>query len=255
MSLSEINTQLDTAIVAARAAGEILRNQKEKIVTLTTGRDIKLSCDTDAERVIVDILRKQSPHPIFSEETVQDTHTKESRYWLVDPLDGTLNYYRGIPLSCVSIALMEKEHPLVGVVYDFNRGDLYTSIAGKAAHKNDVKLSVSYTEELSQTIIATGFPVGGNFSEESLRTSLTALRTMKKVRLLGSAALSLAYVAAGYIDIYFERDINIWDVAAGLSLVSGAGGLYTIENHGGHKCTVLATNFILSAQTKSIFFT
>jgi myo-inositol-1(or 4)-monophosphatase len=149
--------------------------------------------------------------------------------WIVDPLDGTVNYRYGIPFSCVSIALWKGREPRCGVVYDFWRDELFRASAGSSAFVNEQELHVTTTARREDAVIATGFPVNRNFKNNSLRQFLATVQQFKKVRLLGSAALSLAYVASGRTDAYYEEDIMLWDVAAGVALVKAAGGCVSVE--------------------------
>lgn len=154
---------------------------------------------------------------------------KEGFVWIVDPLDGSLNFLRGIPLSCISVGLWKNNKPLLGVVYDFNKKEIYSGIAGRVAWCNKKKIKVSRVLNKKNAIICTGFPVSSDFSSKNIGIFIKQVQAYKKVRLFGSAALSLAYVAAGRIDAYYEKDIMIWDIAAGIAVVTGAGGAVRIK--------------------------
>jgi myo-inositol-1(or 4)-monophosphatase len=143
----------------------------------------------------------------------------------VDPLDGSLNFSRDIPLFCISIALWKEMRPLLGVVYDCNHDEMFTGLVSEGAWLNGTPIQVTNTVKKSEAVLCTGFPVSTDFSENALLTFVRSIQAYKKVRLLGSAALSLAYVASGRADIYNENDIAIWDVAAGISIVEAAGGV------------------------------
>jgi myo-inositol-1(or 4)-monophosphatase len=216
---------------AARAAGDCLRNlaQRPREVLSAENKDIKLAADREAEALIVAALQRDSPHPILGEESGEHGRLRDGPFWVVDPLDGTLNFSRGLPFCCVSLALVECERPLVGVVYDFHRDELYSASAGEPARLNGVPIAVSGRADSAQAILATGFPSHRDFGDAALLDFVRQVQRFKKVRLLGSAALSLAAVACGRVDAYAEDDIMLWDVAAGLALVEAAGGHISLE--------------------------
>lgn len=246
----ELRAWLGLAEDAARRAGEFLVQSRvsEPIVTAELGRDVKLEADWRSEERILQVLRGNSGLAILTEERGL-IHT-ESRYpglrWIVDPLDGSLNYLKGIPLCCVSVALWQGDEPLLGVIYDFNRNELFTGIVGVGAWLNQAQIHVSHTSEPERAVLCTGFPVSTDFSCAALVRFVDQVRKYKKLRLFGSAALSLAYVAAGRADAYYERDIKIWDVAAGLAIVRAAGGTIVREEPATAETrTVYASNPLL----------
>lgn len=202
-----------------------------KEVRLDLDRDIKLEADYKLEKFIIDNIALQSKYPILSEECgiVNRSGNSDVYRWIIDPLDGSLNYYRGIPMSCISISLWKDMNPILGVVFDFNHGETFTGLVGKGAWLNDRPIRLSDITEKSKAVLCTGFPVSTDFSKKALIDFTDDIRNFKKIRLLGSAALSLAYVACGRADYYRENGIKIWDVAAGLSLVKAAGGIVRIK--------------------------
>ena len=172
-------------------------------------------------------INKQS---ILNDLEIQHQTSKGNLlYWVVDPLDGTFNYIKGLPFCCVSIGLCCGMAPLLGVVYNFFVDDLYLGIVGKGSTKNSKSIHVSEVNEISKASIATGFPSKRDFSQCSISASVNDMIKYKKVRMIGSAALSLAYVAEGLVDVYKEEDIWLWDVAAGLAIVNAAGGDYRLS--------------------------
>jgi len=217
---------LKIAIQAASAAGKFLLDNSKSIIEVDKeeGRDIKLKADRNSERIILDFLKKGSDFPILSEEKGAIGTDGAEFKWIVDPLDGSLNYMRGIPLACVSIGLWKDTEPILGVVYDFNRSELFSGIVGSGAWLNDRKICDSTIDKKEKAVLCTGFPVSTDFSTGSLTDYIGRIQEYKKIRLFGSAALSLAYVACGRADVYLENGIRIWDVAAGLALVKSAGG-------------------------------
>lgn len=224
----ELTVWLSLATKAAEQAGGYLkvRDRSATEVIAESKRDVKLQGDRGAEEQIVHILRQGSDADILSEERglVKGSGITPGAVWIVDPLDGTVNFQRGVPLSCVSVALWIDREPALGVVYDFIRGELFAGIVGQGATLNGRPICVSSVTCRERAILCTGFPVSTDFSSGGIEWFVHQVRGFKKVRLFGSAALSLAYVASGRVDAYFERDIKIWDVAAGLALVKAAGG-------------------------------
>jgi myo-inositol-1(or 4)-monophosphatase len=224
-------SELELARQAAKITGDRLRAERfsPHEILDNAGRDVKLLADREAEGDILNVLASESEFPILTEETgLYGPVQYDGPMWVVDPLDGTLNYSRGLPLFCVSIGLWQGGQPLLGVVYDVAHDDLYSGAVNMGAWCNNLPIHISKIAESSQAIIATGFPVSRDFESPSLRRFLTFLQVYKKVRLLGSAALSLVYLASGRVDVYFEEDIMLWDVAAGAAIVAAAGGYVTI---------------------------
>lgn len=228
----KLREELDLAVRAAREAGALLRDafHRDKAVLSQKGRDIKLQADRDAEAAILKILGS-SAHGVLAEESGEHGELDtDLPVWIVDPLDGTMNFSRGIPLCCVSIALSQRDNPLLGVVYDFSADDLFTGIVGEGAWHNGEAMSVSGITESPKAILSTGFPVNFAPDDAGMLAFAERIRRFKKVRMFGTAALSLAYVACGRVDAYSEEDIMFWDIAAGLALVLAAGGHVQMEN-------------------------
>ncbi|MFP4502809.1 MAG: inositol monophosphatase family protein [Candidatus Hydrogenedentota bacterium] len=223
---------LERAVAAAKEAGAKLATLSEqpKQVLSEIGRDIKLQADRDAEAIILDMLA-DSGYPVLAEESGEhgDVQNTNALVWVVDPLDGTLNFSRGIPLCCTSIALCRGFQPLLGVIYDFNRDELFTAITGEGAWRNGAPMQVSGITDKARAILTSGFPTAGAYGDDALAKFVRHVQQYKKLRLLGSAALMLAYVAAGRYEAYGEEDIMWWDVAAGAALVREAGGYVSIE--------------------------
>lgn len=236
---------LALAKAAATEAGRFLAARGSKSVVVENHRrDVKLDVDRAAEELIVKIL-KESALPILTEEAgwVGANTSAPGLHWIVDPLDGTMNFLRGIPLSCVSIALWKENEPVLGVVYNFIDQEMFIGVIGEGAWLSDKSLKVSDTKHAKDSVLFTGFPVGGDFSSKAVQDFVGQVIRYKKIRSIGSAALSLAYVAAGRGDLYYERDVKIWDVAAGLALVQAAGGKITAQSSPkAHSVTVWAGN-------------
>lgn len=217
---------LKKTIITAKQAGKFLKEAKSIKILSDKNRDIKLNVDLKSEKIIFKKLSKY--YPILSEES-GGVLLKHGPIWIVDPLDGTVNYQRKIPLNCISIALWDQKKPVLGVVYDFIRNELFSGIVGCGAKLNEKKITVSKIKKRSQSIIFTGFPVKFNLKNMYIKKFISLLLSYKKIRLIGSAALSLSYVASGRAEAYYERGIKIWDVAAGLAIIKAAGGSYKIK--------------------------
>jgi myo-inositol-1(or 4)-monophosphatase len=219
-------------VKAARAGGNVLLRHMHRLDALNVvekGRmDYASEVDGLAEAEIVKELRRANPdYAILGEEGgAQKGNRGPSRYtYVIDPLDGTSNYLHGIPHWCVSIALVEGAEPLHGVVFDPLRNELFTATRGSGAQLNERRIRVSERKELEGAMLITGFPPRERKRLEPQLTCIGAmLQQAEDVRRTGSAALDLAYVAAGRADGYFEAGVQPWDIAAGALMVREAGG-------------------------------
>ena len=240
----------ENLLIASHAAAmgvELLRKEflNDARVADASGKDIKTLADVAAQECILKVLEK-SGIPILAEEGDHLATDLESQVWLVDPLDGTFNFSRGFPVAAVSIALWEKGKPLLGVVHDIFSRQVYSGLTGQGAWLDDQVIHVSAVKDKNQAILATGFPSGRRYDSDLLLQFVHSVQVFKKVRMLGSAALMLAQVAAGHFDVYEEEDIFLWDVAAGLALVLAAGGDFRMSHGSGpHKYHVRASNGVL----------
>jgi len=228
-----------------------VKENSSKII-YSTGKDIKITTDKELNAIIVEYLKANYEYPIISEESNPqvDINDLDDFVWIIDPLDGSLNYHRGIPLFCTSIALWYKDKPKLGLIYEYSGDNLfYTFDDGAIAYLNGNKITTSDISDKSNAVICTGFPSGRQYDKESLARFVDKVRKWKKVRLIGSAAISLAWVATGKVDAYIEEDIYLWDVAAGLAIVNAAGGAYrTIFRRGKNKLIAAATNNVLAIE-------
>ncbi len=227
----ELDSWLVIAKSAALEAGKyLLINQgKELKILHDAGRDIKLQLDIDTENIIKKNISSQSEFSILGEETGFTDDVGEF-YWVVDPLDGTSNFLRDSPISCVSIALMQNLTPILGVIYDFNHDDLYFGHQNSKAFLNQEQISVSDYSEKSQSTLVTGIPAKTNYSDDEFKNMIDDFQHWKKVRMIGSAAMAAIYVAAGKAETYKENGIFLWDIAAGAAIVNAAGGIASITN-------------------------
>ena len=222
---------LDAAIEAARAAGELLRQNfhQQLRVDAMFKHDIKLEIDVRTQTLITELLLKKFPeHALYGEEGIEGDQSAEYQ-WIVDPLDGTVNYFYGIPHFCTSIALRQKEQMIVGVIYDPIREEMWTGIKGEAPTLNGKPFRVSQRRELSEAVISVGLSKTGQTIREGMPLLQDMVQRVRKCRLLGSAALDMAYVACGRLDAYIEQGISLWDIAAGWILIEGAGGVVDLQ--------------------------
>ena len=223
---------LTTAVDAALLAGRLLRENFEKPLEVDAmhAHDIKLELDRRTQRLIEDhILARHPGHAILGEEGV--TEGTSDCEWIIDPLDGTVNYFYGIPHFATTIAVRRNNELLAGVVHDPMRDETWTVEAGGPALLNGRKIEVSARTELSECIISMGVSKTGDTIDNTLPAFNHAIRQVKKMRMLGSAALDIAYVATGRLDAYLEGTISLWDIAAGLLLVPAAGGTVDLQPH------------------------
>lgn len=232
MSIINFENELKIAKIAALAAGDILRTKKYDLneETFSSNKDIKLVADIAAEILIKKIIQDASDIPILAEESGKSSKDLGDIFWVVDPLDGTANYSRNIPLCCVSIALIKNLTPVMGVIYDFNNNDLYEGSSQQKALLNNKEIFVSQTSRYAEGILVTGLPNNTDYSDEVMLKMVKDFQTWRKVRMIGSAAMASVYVASGKADVYKEFGTYLWDVAAGAAIVNAAGGTASITN-------------------------
>jgi myo-inositol-1(or 4)-monophosphatase len=223
---------LEIAKKAAHEAGNILLNLKAELneENISSGKDIKLKADIEAEKLIKDYLLSKSDIPILGEETGTSVSNLGKTFWVVDPLDGTANYSRNIPICCVSIALISNLDPVVGVIYDFNNDDIYEGSTESKAKLNNANIYVNNNSKKNESILLTGLPLLTDYSDTSLLDMVKDFQLWKKVRMIGSAAMAAAYVASAKADMYKEQGSFLWDIAAGAAIVNAAGGCAKITN-------------------------
>jgi myo-inositol-1(or 4)-monophosphatase len=230
--LSDLKELLAIADATARQAGAALKANRAEwsVVQAEHGREVKIDADKRAEALILAALERAAPFPVISEEAGW-VRAAESRYvWAVDPLDGSVNYLRSYPHCAVSIALLDRGDPVLGVVDCFALEERFTGLVGAGAWLNGAPMQVSAIADPASGILQTGVP--SRASPESMALFEARLRTWRKVRMIGSAASALAYVAAGRAEAYRESGSMIWDVAAGCALVRAAGGRFEIKGVG-----------------------
>ena len=217
---------------AAYKAGNILIKDFREVENLQVSKkgigDFVTSADLNSENTIIKVLQKAYPKiKIISEETNPDIKfNKYEKKWIIDPLDGTLNFLHGLPHFAISIALMIKEEIISGIIYDPIKDELFWAEKGVGAFLNDKRIRVSGRNQLKDALVSTGIPWKG--MESSHKNYLKILENIMKnssgIRRYGAAALDLAYVAAGRYDAFWEFNLKTWDIAAGSLLVKEAGG-------------------------------
>ena len=222
---------LAVAQEAARAAGELLRARFEKPLTVnaSTAHDIKLEVDVLAQDLITKILLERFPtHALYGEEGIVGDQSS-AHQWVVDPLDGTVNFFYGIPHFCVSIALRLDRGVILGVIYDPVRDEMWSGEKGKAPLLNGKPIRVSERAQLADAVVSIGLAKTSATIDAGLPVLREMVHRVRKCRMLGSAALDMAYVACGRLDAYIEQGISLWDIAAGSLLVESAGGRVELE--------------------------
>lgn len=229
----DFKKEIEVAKEASRISATLLKSDSNDLneKLFEQGTDIKISADFQSEELIKDYLSNNSDFPILAEESGSNEGLGET-FWIVDPLDGTLNYSRNFPIYCISIALFRNNEAYLGVINDFTNDDIYVGCIDSFAVKNDTKIHVSNIAEREKATLATG-PGVQTRENDNLFTKriLHDFDEWKKVRLIGSAAMSCAYVASGIFDQYHEKGVYLWDVAAGLAIIKAAGGSYSLEKN------------------------
>ncbi|CAN5415125.1 inositol monophosphatase family protein [soil metagenome] len=223
--------ELKTAVEAAHAAGRLLIENcgAEMQVDEFADHDIKLELDVRSQDLITGILLGRFPHhALYGEEGIVGDQASEWQ-WVVDPIDGTVNYFFGIPHFCVSIGLRRHGEIVLGVILDPSRDELWTVVRGGVPELNGRPIAVSRRSELRQSVMTVGF----SKTKQSMAVGFERFQALayevRKTRMLGSAALAMAYIACGRLDAYIEEEISLWDIAAGWLLVEAAGGTVVMK--------------------------
>ena len=216
--MNSISANLNIMIKASeKASKSLIRDfgEVEKLqVSIKGPSDFVSSADTKAEKIIIEeLIKSKKNYSIISEEDGSKKKLDSENYWIIDPIDGTTNFLHGIPHFAISIALKTKNEIVAGVIYDPIKDEMFYAEKNNGAFFNNKRIRVSKKKNLQNCLFATG-----GDGEEKLNTDLV-------IRNSGSAALDLAYVAAGRYDGYFQNDLNIWDIAAGIIIVEEAGGI------------------------------
>lgn len=223
-------SRLQLAKEAALKSGEILLGFYEKNVRIERkGRiDLVTEADIASEKAAIDLIRQKMPVDLILSEESNPTLDKipEAGMWVIDPLDGTTNFAHGFPWFCVSIAYVEHGKPVVGVIYLPIQRELFCVVKGFGAWLNGKKIAVSSASELSNALLATGFPYDIQKQAKKVLSAFGAVITnVQGIRRAGAAAIDLAYVACARLDGFWEVNLKAWDTAAGILLVEEAGGV------------------------------
>ena len=240
---------LSAAKNAALAAGKLLRESfwRQRRVKALAAHDIKLEIDDQAQELISKLLLQEFPsHALYGEEGIVGDQSCDHQ-WIVDPLDGTVNYFYGIPHFCTSIALRLDNQIVVGVIYDPIREEMWTGQKDEVSKLNRRPIHVSKRAELAEAVISIGLAKTGETINKNFPLLQQMIHRVRKCRVLGSAALDLAYVACGRLDAYIETGISLWDIAAGCLLVESAGGTVDLRPRENmkDKYSIVASNGLL----------
>jgi myo-inositol-1(or 4)-monophosphatase len=249
-----------SAIDAALHAGDLLRKgfgTKFSISNKEGRHNLVTEYDTKSEKTIIDFLKSSFPDSYFLAEESGSTGSKTGLLWIIDPLDGTVNFAHGLPNFCVSIAAQFEGEVVSGIVYQPLTQELFVAEKGKGATLNGERIHVSKVQELTSSILSTGFPY--NLSQNPfhcIEHFIDILKMGIPIRRLGSAAIDLAYTAAGRLDGFFEVGLQPWDIAAGKLLVEEAGGRVTSWNGKSldihTKLPIFASNGLIHEETAAI---
>jgi myo-inositol-1(or 4)-monophosphatase len=230
--MNRFRNYLETAVAAAQAGGVILKRNYGKLnrsqVYSKGTHDWVTDVDHASEKAVLKVIRKNHPtHAIMAEESAPKAAMKECQ-WLIDPLDGTINYLHGFPMFGVSIGLVYEGKLTAGAIYDPFKEELFTAVRGGGAYLNKKRLKVSGRQRLEESLIATGFPFRAqNKLDVYLESFKAVFLKTGSIRRPGSAALDLAYVACGRLDGFWEMSLSPWDIGAGALMVQEAGGAVT----------------------------
>lgn len=252
MDTKELNELIElTKMIAKKIAIEFMDhedslNTKKHNFDTELKKEIKSIADELLEEKIINAL-KPTGYSILSEESGNINGCTDSNYrFIIDPLDGTYNYIRGSGPCAISIALWNNNEPIFGVIFNLINKQLFWGGKDFGSFCNQEKITVSDTSKLSEAVLFSGFPVRFDFNEESIDL-INYFNDFAKIRMIGSAAISLSNIANGSGDLYFEKNIMLWDVAAGIAIVEGAGGIVSFTQQQEEYCLdVIASNNNLS---------
>ncbi len=241
-----MSSLLNVAIEAAHAAGKLQRENfgSDLAVNEMLKHDIKLDLDVRCQELISDILLKAFPDHCIKGEEGDSGNTESDTQWIVDPIDGTVNFFYGIPHFCVSIAAKQHGEYVAGVIHDPIMNETWVMEKGGVPTLNGKAICVSNRAQLSDAVVTVGFSKSRAALEASFDRFKRISLEVRKTRMLGSAALALAYIACGRLDAYIEEQISEWDIAAGKLLLEAAGGTFHCEPSRTHpgKLFICATN-------------
>ena len=237
---------------AAHRAGDLLLRQfrQPQAIRKKGLKDLVTQADLDAENLIVGTIRQAFPEHEFLGEEGHTAREGADHVWVIDPLDGTRNYAQGIPFFCVSIALTVKGKTVLGVIFDPLHGETFAAESGSGAYVNGQGIAFAKKVRLEEAVVYAGFPPAQSHSDPGIASHILArlYPTVAVMRNMGSAALSLAYVACGRVDIAYHDRLSVWDMLAGVLLIEEAGGMAT--DFGGQPISMASHNLV-AANTPS----
>lgn len=250
MPLNNLESICIQVATASREAGKFIREELGKVSADQIQEKEKHSLvsyvDIETEKQLAIALDPLVPNAQYLTEENTQTQISCSRYsWIIDPLDGTTNFLKGIPVFSVSIALAFESEPVLGVVYDVMHDECFSAWKGGGAYLNGKPIRVSPVTSLEESIIATGFPYKRGYMPNLASILTHVLHHSRGIRRLGSAAIDLAYTAAGRLDGYYETRLNPWDIAAGILLIQEARGKVT--NFGGDEKGILNAHHVVAS--------
>ena len=255
--MTSLNAILDLAKKMALEAGEIqlklFRSQELEIATKQNDFDVVTAADKASEKIIIESISKNYPdHSILTEESGLSLHGNNEWEWVIDPLDGTTNYSAGLPWFNVSIGIKHKGETVVGVVYAPRLGEMFAAVKGQGATLNDLPISPSETPTLTKAVVSTGFPYDKAVNpDNNLDNFKRIMPVVRGLRRMGSAALDICYVAAGFLDAYWEMNLNEWDVCAAM-LIAHEAGAYAERFRPDRNWSILASNKALQSQLSEL---
>jgi len=244
-----MSSELETAIAAAREAGDLLRANFEEDLNVDEmhAHDIKLELDVKSQELISEkILEKFPDHAIFGEEGIDGNQNSDTQ-WIVDPIDGTVNFFYGIPHFCISIAMRRAGDLQIGVIYDPMLDELYAVDFEGPPMRDGFEIGPSKRAALSEAVVTIGFSKSKEAMDAGLERYRNIAYQVRKTRMMGSAALALAYISCGRLDAYIEEQISIWDIAAGQLMLERAGGKVVLSQSTSNpdKSGIIASNGLL----------
>ncbi len=240
---SIVNELLATATEAAQKAGQLIKSQFGSVLTVNEMQrhDIKLEMDVRSQSLIADLILSRHPdHVILGEEGNANLGGDGPVEWIVDPIDGTVNYYFGIPHFCVSIAARARntDELLLGVIYDPMLDELWQVAGDGPATLNGKPIHASTRATMAEAVVTVGFSKSKASLDAGFARYQRVAYEVRKTRMLGSAALAMAYIACGRLDAYVEEQISLWDIAAGKKLIEAAGGKVLLKPGSGREGTM-----------------
>ncbi len=250
-SAESLEQYLNAARDAAEVGGQVLLDWRGKFSVREKSRaNLVTEADEASQAAIHQLIHERFPqHGFLGEEGLNENPDDSEFCWVIDPLDGTSNYVHGFPYYAVSIALRRGEQLLAAVIFDPNRGEMFTATAGGGAFLNDHPIRTSGETVLSQAMAMASLPIGAGPDAPAIQRFLSSLQHLQTVQRSGSAALNLASVACGRVDVFWSTSLNPWDVAAGVLLVQEAGG--TVTNLAGDPIDIMVPSLI-AASTDTI---